>query len=48
MKKLSFKKILQESYVIQKEGFLGFFYIDNIVFTFKKNRVDKVKKIVKL
>ena len=31
MKKLGFKKIPQESYVVQKDGIIGFFYVDNIV-----------------
>lgn len=48
MKKLGFKKILQELYIVQRDGIIDFFYIDNIVFTFKKNQVDEVKKIVEL
>ena len=46
MKKLRFEEISQEPYVVQKDGIIGFFYIDDIVFTFKKDRVDEVKKIV--
>ena len=46
MTKLGFKKIPQEPFVLQKDEIIGFFYLDNIVFTFKKDRVDKVKKEV--
>ena len=46
MKKLGFKEILQEPCVVQKDGIIGFFYVDNIVFAFKKNRDNEVKKIV--
>ena len=35
MKKLGFIKILQESCIVQKDGIIGFFYIDDIVFAFK-------------
>ena len=46
MKKLGFKEIPQELCVVQKDGIIGFFYVDNIVFAFKKNQDDEVKKIV--
>ena len=46
LKKLGFREILQELCVVQRDGIIGFFYVDNIVFTFKKDRVDEVKKIV--
>ena len=46
MKKLGFKEILQEPCVFQRDEIMGFFYVDNIVFIFKKDRADKVKKIV--
>lgn len=48
MKKLSFKKILQKFYIIQKDRIIDIFYVDNIVFAFKKNKVNKVKKIIEL
>ena len=46
MKKLGFKEIPQEPCVVQKDGIIGFFYVDDIVFAFKKDRDDEVKKIV--
>ena len=48
IKKLGFEKISQKPYVVQKDGIISCFYADNIVFTFKKDRVDEVKKIVEL
>ncbi len=48
MKKLGFTKIPQEPCVVQKDGIIGFFYVDDIVFAFKKDRADEVKKIVEL
>ena len=46
IKKLDFKEIPQEPCVVQKDGIIGFFYVDNIVFAFKKDRDNEVKKIV--
>ena len=46
MKKLGFKEIPQEPCVVQKDGIIGFFYVDDVVFAFKKDRANKVKKIV--
>ena len=46
MKKLGFEEIPQEPCVVQKDGIICFFYIDDIVFTCKKDRADEVKKIV--
>lgn len=48
MKKLDFKKISQKFFLIQKDRIISFFDIDNIIFIFKKNQVDKIKKIVEL
>lgn len=31
---------------MQKNGIIYFFYIDNIVFAFKKNQYNKVEKIL--
>ena len=46
MNKLGFKKILKEPYVLQKDEILGFFSVDNIVFTFIKDQDNKDKMIV--
>ena len=46
MKKLGFEKILQELCLIKKNGIIGFFYIDNIVFAFKKDQCDKFANII--
>lgn len=43
---MGFKKIYQESYVVQKDGIIGFFYVNDIIFAFKKDKANKVKKIV--
>ena len=48
MKKLDFEQISQWTYIIQKNGFIGFFYINDIVFIFKKHQANEVRKIVKL
>ena len=48
MKKLDFKEISREPCVVQKDGIFGFFYIDDIVFTFKKDQANEVKKILEL
>lgn len=42
MKKLSFKKILQELCVVQRNGIICFFYVDDIVFAYKKDRENEV------
>ena len=31
---------------MQKNGIIGFFYMDNIVFAFKKKQYDKVERLV--
>lgn len=42
---LSLKTIPQEPYVVQKDRIIGFFYVDDIVFAYKKNQADKVKRL---
>ncbi len=37
MKKLGFEEIPQEPCVVQKNGIICFFYVDDIVFAFKKD-----------
>ncbi len=46
MKKLGFEEILQEPFVVQKNGIICFFYLDNIVFAFKNDQRDKIKRTV--
>ena len=46
MKKLGFEEIPQELCIVQKDGIIGFFYVDDIVFAFKKDWDDEVKKII--
>lgn len=48
MKKLGFQKKFQKLCIVQKDRIISFFYIDNIVFIFKKDWANEVKKIVKL
>lgn len=42
LKKLGFKKLFQNPYMIQKNSIISFFYIDDIVFAFKKGQNNKV------
>ena len=44
MKKLGFEEIPQELCLVQKNGIICFFYMDDIVFAFKENQRDEVKK----
>ncbi len=37
MKKLDFKEIPQEPFVVQKNGIICFFHLDDIMFAFKKD-----------
>ena len=46
MKKLGFEEILQEPCVVQKNGIICFFYVDDIVFAFKKDQRDEVERTV--
>ena len=46
MKKLGFKEIPQEPCVVQKNGIIGFFYVDDIVFAFKQDQRNEVEKTV--
>ncbi len=46
MKKLGFEEIPQESCVMQKNGIIYFFYLDNIVFAFKKEQRNEVERSV--
>ncbi len=46
MKKLGFEEILREPYVVQKNGIIYFFYIDDIVFAFKNDHRDEIERTV--
>ncbi len=46
LKKSRFTEILQKSCVVQKNSVIYFFYVDNIIFIFKKEKSDKVKRVV--
>lgn len=48
MKKFGFKEIPQEPCIIQKNDVICFFYVNNIVFIFKKDQRKKIKQIVDL
>ncbi len=46
MEKLGFEEIPQEPCVVQKNGIIFFFHLDDIVFALKKDQRDKVKRTV--
>ncbi len=46
MKKLGFEKILQEPCMVQKNGIIYFFYMDDIVFAFKKDHRNEIERTV--
>ena len=46
MKTLDFVEIPQEPCIVQKNGVICFFYVDDIVFAFKKDQTSEVKQIV--
>ncbi len=46
MKKLGFEKILQQPFVVQKNGIVCFFYLDDIVFGSKKDYRDEIERTV--
>lgn len=46
MKKFGFEEIPQEPCIVQKNGIICFFYVDDIVFAFKKDQRDEVERIV--
>ena len=45
IKKFSFEKISQKLSIVQKNDIIYFFYIDNIVFAFKKINIEKLKEL---
>ncbi len=46
MKKSGFEKIPHKPYVVQKNGIISFFYVNDIVFAFKKDQRDGVERTV--
>ena len=42
MKKLGFEEIPQEPCIVQKDGIICFFYVDDIVFAFRKDQSSEV------
>lgn len=48
LKKLGFKEIPQKLCLVQKNGIIGFFYINDIVFTYKKEQKNHVDQVVEL
>lgn len=46
MKTLGFVEILQEPCIVQKNRVICFFYVDDIVFAFKKDQTSEVKQVV--
>ena len=44
---MGFNNVLHKPYYIIKEGVLIFFYINNIVFIFRKNKTGIIKGIIK-
>ncbi len=46
MKKLGFEEIPQEPFVVQKNGIICFFYVDDIGFAFKKDQRNEVERTV--
>ncbi len=48
MKKLGFEEILQEPFMVQKNGIICFFHVDDIVFAFKKDHRNEIERTVAL
>ena len=46
MKKLGYAEIPQEPCIVQKNGVICFFYVDNIVFAYRKEQSDEVKRTI--
>ncbi len=46
LKDQGFQKVFQEPYMINKKGIFCFFFVDDIVFAFKKKDQPNVKEIV--
>ncbi|WP_375449240.1 hypothetical protein [uncultured Nostoc sp.] len=45
---MGFQEISQELSMVQKNGIIGFFYIDDIVFAYKKDQKDEIDQVIKL
>lgn len=46
LKALGFKEIPQEPCIVQQDGIICFFYVDDIVFAFKKGQREEVERVV--
>ncbi len=46
MKKLDFEEIPQEPYMMQKNGIICFFHLDDIVFAFHKDTRNEIERSV--
>ena len=46
MTKLGFKEIPQEPCIVQKDGIICFFYVDDIVFAYRKNQQSDVTDLI--
>lgn len=48
LKSLGLQEIPQEPCIVQRKGIICFFFVDDIVFAYKKNKKDEVLEIVRL
>ena len=46
MKKLGYAKIPQEPCIVQRNGVICFFYVDDIVFAYRKDQSEEVKRTI--
>ena len=46
MKKLGYAEIPQEPCIVQKNGIICFFYVDDIVFAYRKEQSEEVKRTI--
>ena len=46
MTKLGYTEILQELCIVQKDGIICFFYVDDIVFAYRKEQSKEVKRTI--
>ena len=46
MKKLGYAEIPQEPCIVQRNGVICFFYVDDIIFAYKKEQTEEVKKTI--
>ena len=46
MKKLGYAEILQEPCIVQRNGIICFFYVDDIVFAYRKDQTEELKRTI--